>query len=168
MVTRSLVSYDVATLRSLWMTQDWMVTRSLVSYDNLKASENFFNYIEWSLDHWWVTTLSYHLPDKQNEIEWSPDHWWVTTEPIMYMQIKVNWMVTRSLVSYDSFIASCGLLVPQIEWSPDHWWVTTNSWSTTAFSRRIYCRHHQQRHLFSNYLSTSYSCTIKWIFQFQC
>ena len=35
--------------------------------------------IEWSPDHWWVTTKLEVVVVKAELIEWSPDHWWVTT-----------------------------------------------------------------------------------------
>ena len=146
-----------------------MVTRSLVSYDFNSSSSSLAAFIEWSPDHWWVTTfiinllhlaknwmvtrslVSYDLCFRNKEllslIEWSPDHWWVTTSVgyfgtaivilnghqiigelrqlnILDTSLRNDWMVTRSLVSYD-LVAIIGFSTPKIEWSPDHWWVTT-------------------------------------------
>ena len=172
MVTRSLVSYDflaflqvhcvqlnghqiIGELRQkshnlLFSILNWMVTRSLVSYDCPEF--NSFNklLIEWSPDHWWVTTKFILTIVICEIIEWSPDHWWVTTSYFRILDISsrlnghqiigelrhhhnnierlhVDWMVTRSLVSYDTSSQSW-MKYLNIEWSPDHWWVTTLRW----------------------------------------
>ena len=127
-VTRSLVSYDIAMIAKpmfscierspdhWWVTtseqtlakvgfEDWKVTRSLVSYDNSTESLGAKLLIERSPDHWWVTTpyCSYNFCCT---IERSPDHWWVTTAGLFSsLSENKNWKVTRSLVSYDSFLA---------------------------------------------------------------
>ena len=79
MVTRSLVSYDKNNAYHKYHRLHWMVTRSLVSYDYKHKQSSLTLRIEWSPDHWWVTTTISNLQSTPLEIEWSPDHWWVTT-----------------------------------------------------------------------------------------
>ena len=101
-----------------------MVTRSLVSYDFGCLILRHLSCIEWSPDHWWVTTLSFrllHLPRLLNghqiigELRLEPPwfikwalYWMVTRSLVSYDDTivptfnRLNWMVTRSLVSYDS------------------------------------------------------------------
>ena len=168
---------------------DWRVTRSLVSYDKGLVDIEDFDVLK---GHQIIGELRQKATNLYEEvsIEGSPDHWWVTTLTRSLTLAFLDWRVTRSLVSYD-FFYSYSCIAVTIEWSPDHWWVTTKYWEILLVRptlkghqifgelrqiagqlplsvRRIYCRHHQQRHLFSNYLSTSYSCTIRCIFQFQC
>ena len=123
MVTRSLVSYDPRWKfnSSSWI--NWMVTRSLVSYDTYPWAQNQFELIEWSPDHWWVTTTQFraHLyldtlnghqiigelrlfaqnPKNSQNIEWSQIIGELRLYKLCLVEPPLDWMVTRSLVSYD-------------------------------------------------------------------
>ena len=169
---------------------DWKVTRSLVSYDKFPLIINKLNHIERSPDHWWVTTefdivfsLSGLLKGHQiiGELRQSKHSSRIVTN---------NWKVTRSLVSYDHLTSDQydqiyllkghqitgelrlrTFLIKKIRKLKGHQIIgelRQIAGQLPLSVRRIYCSHPQQRHIFSNYLSTSYSCTIKCIFQFQC
>lgn len=132
-----------------------MFFKSLFSCDRYPNGEIFFFIlvkhlvkcatIERSPDHWWVTTIEKSLTTPIGDIERSQDHWWVTTS---FLSPKTKKKKLKGHQIFGELRQIAGQLPLSV--------------------RRIYCRHHQQRHLFSNYLSTSYSCTIRCIFQFQC
>ena len=100
MVTRSLVSYVFTRVRYDVIVFNWMVTRSLVSYVLAVWKNERGKKIEWSPDHWWVTSELLQANLLKVLIEWSPDHWWVTSVLLSNHRHPPDWMVTRSLVSY--------------------------------------------------------------------
>ena len=104
-------------------TTYWRVTRSLVSYDlatNFLASAPI---IEGSPDHWWVTTKVWCVRCCVC-IEGSPDHWWVTT-PLLLYYLKLLILKGHQIIGE---LRRNSLRIDKIsiiEGSPDHWWVTT-------------------------------------------
>ena len=72
-----------------------------MSYDSILLKALPLLKIERSPDHWWVTTFIWKWVCGHLFIERSPDHWWVTTFLHKANTVRLNWKVTRSLVSYD-------------------------------------------------------------------
>ena len=95
MVTRSLVSYD--SLPKIQRTPRILNgPRSLVSYDSWTYCLFCSDKIEWSPDHWWVTTLL-QFWQHGSAIEWSPDHWWVTTK-VFHFYLCVFWLNGHQII----------------------------------------------------------------------
>ena len=117
----------IGELRQIQLFKDWILQlkghQIIGELRQLFACSKTFRKIERSPDHWWVTTICHYknrnsikLKGHQiigalrldscytsllGSIEWSPDHWWVTTYKQKEATLPHNWMVTRSLVSYD-------------------------------------------------------------------
>ena len=110
--------------------------------------------IEGSPDHWWVTTTKSWIYLWYYCIEGSPDHWWVTTSRYAFSRAaatlkghqiigelrhskhlklwhRLNWRVTRSLVSYD--------IQNMAENVTDKNWRVTRSLVSYDLKRRWYC-----------------------------
>ena len=60
-----------------------------------------------------------------NFIEGSPDHWWVTTKTLPHLSSKVRLKGHQIIGELRLVDKAVSIAVEAIEGSPDHWWVTT-------------------------------------------